>query len=34
MAKGKKKFDKRQSEKSKDWNIEKNRISKAKLKNN
>ena len=34
IAKGKKKFDKRQSEKSKDWNIEKNRISKAKLKNN
>ena len=34
LAKGKKKFDKRQSEKSKDWIIEKNRIAKTKLKNN
>jgi len=34
IAKGKKKFDKRQSEKSKDWAIEKNRIAKTKLKNN
>ena len=34
VAKGKKKFDKRQSEKSKDWTIEKNRIAKTKLKNN
>ena len=34
LAKGKKKFDKRQSEKSKDWNIEKNRIAKTQLKNN
>ncbi len=34
LAKGKKKFDKRQSEKNKDWAIEKNRIAKTKLKNN
>jgi len=34
VAKGKKKFDKRQSEKRKDWAIEKNRIVKNKLKNN
>ena len=34
IAKGKKKFDKRQSEKNKDWSIEKNRIVKNKLKNN
>ena len=34
VAKGKKKFDKRQSEKKKDWAIEKNRIVKNKLKNN
>ena len=34
IAKGKKKFDKRQSEKNKDWAIEKNRIAKTKLKNN
>ena len=34
IAKGKKKFDKRQSEKSKDWAIEKNRIAKTTLKNN
>ena len=34
VAKGKKKFDKRQSEKNKDWAIEKNRIAKTKLKNN
>ena len=33
IAKGKKKFDKRQSEKSKDWAIEKSRIAKTKLKN-
>ena len=33
LAKGKKKFDKRQSEKNKDWAIEKNRIAKTKLKN-
>ena len=34
IAKGKKKFDKRQSEKKKDWAIEKNRLAKTKLKNN
>ena len=34
VAKGKKKFDKRQSEKNKDWSIEKNRVLKNKLKNN
>ena len=34
VAKGKKKFDKRQSEKNKDWTIEKNRITKTQLKNN
>ena len=33
IAKGKKKFDKRQSEKKKDWAIEKNRLAKTKLKN-
>ena len=33
IAKGKKKFDKRQSEKNKDWAIEKSRIAKTKLKN-
>jgi len=32
IAKGKKKFDKRQSEKNKDWAIEKSRIIKNKLK--
>jgi len=32
VAKGKKKFDKRQSEKNKDWAIEKNRVTKNKLK--
>ena len=31
VAKGKKKFDKRQSEKNKDWAIEKSRVSKIKL---
>ena len=31
IAKGKKKFDKRQSEKNKDWAIEKNRVAKTKL---
>jgi|TARA_S200000501_G_scaffold155121_1_gene146295 SsrA-binding protein len=34
IARGKKKFDKRQSEKKKDWAIEKNRLAKTKLKNN
>ena len=34
VAKGKKKFDKRQSEKNKDWAIEKNRVAKTKLRNN
>jgi SsrA-binding protein len=34
IAKGKKKFDKRQSEKNKDWSIEKNRILKNKIRNN
>jgi len=34
IAKGKKKYDKRQSEKNKDWAIEKNRVIKNKLKNN
>tara|TARA_B110000014_G_C20112012_1_gene586077 strand:- start:965 stop:1447 length:483 start_codon:yes stop_codon:yes gene_type:complete len=34
IAKGKKKYDKRQSEKNKDWAIEKNRIVKTKLKSN
>ena len=34
IARGKKKFDKRQSEKNKDWSIEKNRVLKNKLKNN
>jgi SsrA-binding protein len=34
VAKGKKKFDKRQSEKNKDWAIEKSRISKIKLRSN
>ena len=33
IARGKKKFDKRQSEKKKDWAIEKNRLAKTKLKN-
>ena len=33
IATGKKKFDKRQSEKKKDWAIEKNRLAKTKLKN-
>ncbi len=32
VAKGKKKYDKRQSEKDKDWSIEKNRVIKSKLK--
>ena len=32
IAKGKKKFDKRQSEKKRDWAIEKDRIAKTKLK--
>ena len=31
IAKGKKRFDKRQSEKNKDWAIEKNRVAKTKL---
>ena len=34
VAKGKKKFDKRQSEKNKDWAIEKSRVSKIKLRSN
>ena len=34
VAKGKKKFDKRQSEKNKDWAIEKSRVAKTKLKSN
>ena len=34
VAKGKKKFDKRQSEKNKDWAIEKSRVSKIKLRGN
>jgi SsrA-binding protein len=34
IAKGKKKFDKRQSEKNKDWSIEKSRILKNKIRNN
>jgi SsrA-binding protein len=34
VAKGKKKFDKRQSEKNKDWAIEKSRVSKVKLRSN
>ena len=34
IAKGKKKFDKRQSEKNKDWAIEKNRLAKTNLRNN
>ena len=34
VAKVKKKFDKRQSEKNKDWSIEKNRVAKTKLRNN
>ena len=34
VAKGKKKFDKRQSEKNKDWAIEKSRVAKTKLRSN
>ena len=34
IAKGKKKFDKRQSEKKKDWSIQKNRLTKKILKDN
>jgi SsrA-binding protein len=34
IAKGKKKFDKRQSEKNKDWAIEKSRLAKTNLRNN
>ena len=34
VAKGKKKFDKRQSEKNKDWAIEKSRVSKINLRSN
>ena len=34
VAKGKKKFDKRQSEKNKDWAIEKNRVAKTRLRSN
>jgi SsrA-binding protein len=34
VAKGKKKFDKRQSEKNKDWAIEKSRLAKTNLRNN
>ena len=34
LGKGKKKFDKRQSEKKKDWSIQKNRLTKKILKDN
>ena len=34
IAKGKKKYDKRQSEKKKDWSIQKNRLTKKILKDN
>ena len=34
IAKGKKKYDKRQAEKNKDWSIQKNRLSKKIQKNN